>query len=229
VSEPRSNRKVIVGGGAGDVGVEIVAALLRDGATVVVPTRSVSKAENSFATLEHKDRVILVDGFPSDDEGVVELAAELERYGPFCGIVASLGPWFSGPTLTKLPTADWWQVLDASLGSHFFFAKSVIPHVAPGGQYIMINGAAAHAPVPRSGIVSIAAAAQLMMGKVLKDEHPQLLFHTLMIESTVATRARPSPRPNWITASDVGEAVTWLLSERGRRTAGTTITLTGRS
>jgi hypothetical protein len=48
---------------------------------------------------------------------------------------------------------------------------------------------------------------------------------TLMLRSIIATRARTSPDPSWITAAEVGDACAWLLTPQGRLTAGSIVTL----
>lgn len=203
-----SGRRIIVGGGTGDVGVEIVAALLAAGADVVVPVRTMAKA----AALGGHARLSVIEGFPEDDAGVAALREALATTGPLHGAVAALGPWFHGPALTQLPKADWDHMVQASLTSHYLFARAAIPTLADGGQYLMINGGAAQFPVPHSGVVSILTAAQAMMAQVLAAEHQNLEIHVLMLLSIIATRARRNPDPDWVTAQQVGQECASLLA-----------------
>jgi len=197
-----------VGGGTGDVGVEIVAALLAAGADVIVPVRNMAKA----AALGGHARLSVIEGFPEDDAGIAALRETLATTGPLHGAVAALGPWFHGPALTQLPKADWDQMVQASLSSHYLFARAAIPTLADGGQYLMINGGAALCPAPHSGIVSILAAAQAMMAQVFAAEHQNLEVHVLMLLSIIATRARLNPDPDWLTAQEVGQKCAALLA-----------------
>lgn len=214
-------RRIVVGGGTGDVGVEIVAALLGAGADVVVPARNTAKA----AALGTHDRLSVLDGFPEDDAGVAGCREKLAACGPIHGAVAAIGPWFHGPVLTELPKADWDAMVAAALTSHFLFARAVMPMLHPRGQYVLINGGAALAPVPHSGVVSILARAQTMLAEVLAAEHPGVGVHTLMLRSIIATRARRSTDPSWVTAAEVGDACAWLFTPQGRLTAGSIVTL----
>lgn len=216
-----TGRRIVVGGGTGDVGVEIVARLLAAGADVVVPVRDPARAS---ALGEHA-RLTVIEGFPQDDVGVAALDEKLAATGPLHGAVAALGPWFHGPAITRLPKADWDRMVAAALTSHFLFARSAVPMLASGGQYILINGGAALAPIPHSGIVSILARAQTMLAEVLAAENPGVGVHTLMLRSIIATRARPTVDPSWITAAEVGEACAWLFTPQGRLTAGSITTL----
>lgn len=220
-----TGRRIIVGGGTGDVGVEIVSSLLAAGADVVAPVRNPAKA----AALGEHERLTAIGGFPDDEAGVAAMREKLEASGPLHGAVAALGPWFHGPALAQLPKADWDGMVASALTSHFLFARSVVPMLAPGGQYILINGGAALTPVPNSGVVSILARAQTMLAEVLAAENPKVGVHTLMLRSIIATRARPSPDPRWITAAEVGDACAWLFTAQGRLTAGSVVTLNQRS
>jgi NAD(P)-dependent dehydrogenase (short-subunit alcohol dehydrogenase family) len=222
-------RRILVGGGTGDVGIEIVAKLIAAGAEVVVPARDPHKAELLRRHVgdddRHRDALTIIDGFPEDDAQLDAIASQLAAVAPFDGAVATLGPWFHGPALVSLPLMDWHRVLRASLDSHFLFAKLALPALREGGQYVMLNGAAAEQPVPHAGVVSIAARAQTMLSEVIAAEHPHIGVHTLMLRSVIATRARRQIDPRWVTAAAVGDAVTWLFGEQGRRTAGSTLTL----
>ena len=210
-----TGRRIVVGGGTGDVGVEIVAALLAAGADVLVPVRNLAKA----AALGAHERLSVIEAFPEDDAGVTALREKLTTAGRLDGAVAALGPWFHGPALTHLPKTDWDAMVAASLTSHFLFARSVVPVLAGGGQYILVNGGAALAPVPHSGVVSILARAQTMLAEVLAAEHQTVQIHTLMLLSIIATRARHDPDPDWVTAQQVGQKCAWLFETRAQETA----------
>ncbi len=217
-----SGKRIVIGGGTGDVGVEIVDRLLTAGAEVIAVVRSAGRAD----ALPKNASLTLIEGFPEDDADVAALRAQLSSIGAVHGAVASLGPWFHGPALADLPKTDWDHMVSAALTSHYLFARSLMPALSTSaGQYVMINGAGALAPVPHSGVVSILAHAQMMMGEVLAAENLSVGVHTLMLRSIIATRARPKHDPSWITAAEVGEACAWLFTEQGRMTAGSVLTL----
>jgi NAD(P)-dependent dehydrogenase (short-subunit alcohol dehydrogenase family) len=222
VSASIAGKRVVIGGGTGDVGVEIVAALLEAGAEVLAVVRSAARAEG----FESHDRLTIIEGFPEDDTGVSALQAKLAANGAIDAAIASLGPWFHGPSLADLPKADWDKMVAAALTSHYLFARCLMPALtATAGQYVMINGGGALAPVPHSGVVSILARAQMMMGEVLAAENKSVGIHTVILRSIIATRVRPNPDPSWITAREVGEACAWLLTPQGRMTAGSVLKL----
>ena len=219
-----AGRRIIVGGGTGDVGVAIVAALLDAGAEVLVPLRAPAKA----AGLPASERLHLIEGFPRDDAGVDHLSQAISALGALDGAVASIGPWRQSGPLLDVALAEWHAVMAASLTSHLLFARAVMPRLAIGGRYLFVNGAAALNPVPGAGPVSIAARAQMMLADVIEAENPSIGVHRLMLNSIIATRRRASPDPSWVTAAEVGKTCCWMLGDDGRLTAGTTITLNPR-
>lgn len=217
-----SGKRIVIGGGTGDVGVEIVAQLLATGAEVLAVVRSAARAK----ALDKHAHLTLIEGFPEDDASVAALRLKLAEQGPIHGAVASLGPWFHGPDLAELPMDDWNHMVTAALTSHYLFARSLMPALtSTAGQYVMINGAGALSPVPHSGVVSILAHAQMMMADVLTSENKAVGVHTLMLGSIIATRARPTHDPSWITATEVGDACAWMFTEQGCLTAGSVMTL----
>jgi NAD(P)-dependent dehydrogenase (short-subunit alcohol dehydrogenase family) len=204
------------------VGIDIARALLAAGAQVSALVRSGPRAE----ALGTHERLRIVTGFPNSEAAIQAATGALAAGGPIDGAVASLGPWFQGPAFCDLRMSDWTRMVEASLTSHYVFARSVFPLLGAGSQYVMVNGGAALAPVPHSGVVSILARAQLMMGEVLAAENPNVGVHTLMLQSVIATRARTNPDPAWVTSAEVGRACAWLFTEAGRLTSGTMLTLT---
>lgn len=123
-----AGKRIVIGGGTGDVGVEIVSALLHAGAEILAVVRSASKAE----ALGKHERLTVIAGFPEGDDSVSALRSTLREHGPIDGAVASLGPWFHGPDLADLPKGDWDNMVAAALTSHFLSpAVSCPPWLIP--------------------------------------------------------------------------------------------------
>jgi NAD(P)-dependent dehydrogenase (short-subunit alcohol dehydrogenase family) len=211
--------RVLVSGAAGGIGEGIVRALLGGGAAVVATSRSEERLAELRERIVPELRPALtgIAGDAGDFAGAAEIVARVEALGGANAAVAILGRgwWTSGPLLEIAP-GEWKAILDEMLTSHFAFARAAIPMLArrTGSLYLSIGGGAAFEPVPDAGLVSIAAAGQVMLSRVLAREigaaAPRIV--ELVVDGPVNTReSRPFAKPNWICDADVGRVVTELV------------------
>lgn len=224
--DPRlDGRTVVVCGGAGEVGEGIVASLLHAGARVAVPSRRSGRLE----ALEQRliDAGAPIGGFvpvlgdlSADEQSAARLGEDVLRVaGPPDLVVAALGGWESGAALADTPLIEWERTVYDNLRSHQLAINVFVPMLRgrPGAGYVMINGAAARYPVPGSGVVSIAAAGQLMASQVLAAEESGT---GLQVESYVlgpiGTRSRDEIAPWMATAQQIGEVIATRAARRLR-------------
>ncbi len=142
--------------------------------------------------------------------------------GPLDVLIPSLGGWWEGNLLGSGPEV-WDTVMDEMLRTHYVFAHAFVPVLCAqpaGGRYIGIGGGAAYHPVRNSSLVSIAAAAQLMLTRALRQEveNPQVDILELVVDGPVRTRISESmSAAHWITAGEVADVVVELVAT-GRTT-----------
>jgi 2,3-dihydro-2,3-dihydroxybenzoate dehydrogenase len=213
-------KTILVTGAAGGIGASIVAALLENADSRVVATsRNAGRLDALRARIgpERGARLTPVVGDAGDFAGAAHIAARVVELGGADAAVAILGRgwWTSGPLLELAP-AEWTAVLDEMLTAHYAFARAIVPVLAmrPGSMYLSIGGGAAFGPVRDAGLMSIAAAGQLMLTRVLAREAgasaPRVL--ELVINGPVNTPdAQDSADPAWITADEVGRVVAQLV------------------
>ena len=225
-----TGKRVLVAGGTGDVGSGIVEVFLKWGAEVIVPSRVPEKANRLRAALVSPDRLITVPGDVGTVTGAEAVARQVHKTGPLDGVVASLGGWWQGSALIDVDASTWDAVIAGNLTSHYSTAKAFLPLLHDrGGTYVQILGAAAEFPVPRSSLVSITAAAVSMMGRALASESTRLdvRVRQIMIASIVATRARETVDPSWVTAAEVGEIAAGMIGDPAA--GGDVVRIAGRS
>ena len=234
-------KAIMVAGGAGNIGRDIVRHLLSAGATVVVPSRNRPRIDQLVAyltnfegeptrtTLDERLRTIQADiGRP---DGAEQLRQEVdETIGALDGVVAAVGGWQQGAPLWEVALDDFQAVLSNNLVAHWVIARTFVPVLAkqPASTYTLIGGDADEDPVPGAGPVCMAGAAQLMMMRTLVAELRERTIPVRvnqLILGPVMTAARTSGRPEWITSGEVGEVVSWLASDNARMVSGTTIHL----
>ncbi len=211
------SKNCVVLGGAGDVGEGIVRQLRAAGHTVAVPSRSKEKLVALDETTRGVGRLVDFVGSVSDARSAPDLAKQIEaQLGPIDLVVASVGSWWTGPTMLEMDHEDWTRILNGSQTSHFVVARAFLPLIRhrDGAQYVFINGGAARMPVPGSGPISVAAAAQEMMKTVFASElaDDPVAICTLMLMTPVKTRSRQVDNPNWLSADNVGQYIVQMLS-----------------
>src|SRR6266508_3033042 len=167
-----TGRRYVVAGGTGVAGETVVTALLRHGATVVVPSRSPERLARLRAAAGPADLHTLV-GRTDDLASLIALREQITtQMGPIDGVVASLGGWWEGATLTEIEIGQWQRIVDDNLTSHFIVARTFLGSLAErrGSVYVSLGGIAARKPVPHAGPISVTGAAQAMLMRVLAEE-----------------------------------------------------------
>lgn len=217
-------KQILVAGGAGGVGEAIVRALLGAGHRVIVPSRSPERLERlrrDVAGSPGAGALATLTGEIGTLAGAQALRDRIAReFGRLDVLVPSLGGWWEGGLLDATPDV-WDTVMDEMLRTHYVFAHVFVPVLCAqpgGGRYIGIGGGAAYHPIHRSSLVSIAAAAQLMLTRALRSEidDPEVDVLELVVDGPVRTRdSAHLATPDWITADEIGTIVIDLV-ERGR-------------
>jgi 3-oxoacyl-[acyl-carrier protein] reductase len=220
------DKVALIAGGAGHVGEGVVRAFLERGARVAVPSREEDKLlalRKRLGSLGGK-QLLTLSGEVSRPEEAERVRDEIERaWGPLDAVVVSVGGWWQGPPLTQVPVETWHRVLDNNLTSHFVLARALLPGLTrrAGSSYTLINGTAAEQPVARSGLASVAAAANLMLARVLVEEHKGTPVRiNVLVLGSIHTRRVPDAPPEWLTPDEVGTFCAFLASEEGRMVSG---------
>lgn len=227
-----SGKIALIAGGTGGVGEGIVRAFLKEGATVVVPSRSSENLEQLRGYLGERagDRFVPVVGDMSDTESSEKLRDEvINKVGRLDAVVASInGRWNEDIPLVKTSLDDWRRMLESNLTSHFIAARTFLPVLQRGSSYTLIGGGAAEQAIPNYGLVCVPAAGQVMLTQVLVEENKGsgIRINEVVLHSLIATRERPGDgHPEWLTADEVGAYTAWLASDQASMVTGSIIRL----
>lgn len=211
-----------IAGGAGNVGEGIVRSFLQHGATVITSSRTQDKLDVLRESLGElvSNRYVPLTGELGDFDSADKLCQQMiDQFGRLDAVVASIGGTWSGNVpLTQVSMDDWQKYLFTNLTTHFVCARTFLPILAQnkGSSYTFLGGAAADTPIPNYSLVAVPAAGQLMMAKVLMEELKQsgVRINEVVINSYVATRStKDHAKPEWITATEIGDYVAWLASD----------------
>ncbi|MBC8064907.1 MAG: SDR family oxidoreductase [Chlorobia bacterium] len=224
-------KTILVAGGAGEVGEGIVKQLLSRGHRVLVQSRSADKIDSLKQRLGNPENLHLVVGEIGSESQIADLKEAVKSSGfELDSVVASIGSWWSGPKLIDLDLTTFNDVMAERLTTHFLVAKAFLSDLQdrPGSSYVFIHGASGFIPIPNSGPVSIAGAAQVMLKNVFVKEleGKQVRINLLSMMSSIATRSHPNADTEALTSTDVGDYV-GVLVERAE-ISGQTIKFTHR-
>ncbi len=204
------------------MGEGIVRALLAStDVTVIVTSRDparLSLLASRLGGYADARRLIGIVGNAGDPKGASAIAARVrDELGGVDVAIPSLGGWWEGDPLVEIDMTTWDAVRTEMLDTHVAFARTFVPELLrrAGGWYLSIGGGAALQPIRNASIVSIAAAAQLMLTRSLALELAgrDARINELVVNGPVRTRDSDAfARPSWITADEVGGVVAELLT-----------------
>lgn len=228
-----SEVSAVVAGGAGEVGEGIVRALLRAGARVAVPSRDGDRLRALGDRLAGaggtEERLLLVEGDVGTPEGAADVRERIvAAIGAPGASVASVGGWWQGGPLWEVPFQTWERLVANNLTSHFAVARTFLPAMveAGAGSHTIVTGGAGKDPVPGAAPIAATVGGVRMLKEALTVELEEtgVRVNEILIWTPVATRSRRSPRPEWVTAEQVGR-VAAALAEPGCPARGETIEL----
>jgi NAD(P)-dependent dehydrogenase (short-subunit alcohol dehydrogenase family) len=210
----------VVAGGTGNVGEGIVRSFLHEGATVVVPWRNEHKRDRLQSYVADIDSGTLhcIPASVSDPVSMAAFRTHLhDEFGRVDLAVACLGRWYYGYSLHHMPDEHWDRVIRDNLTTHFLCLRALLSmmHERNSGTYVMVNGGAAELIAPETGVNSIAAAAQLMTARVMKQEAhgTNIRVHSLIAYNPIKTRDRRAEVVDeWLTPEQVGEYIARLYN-----------------
>ncbi|MFN2310919.1 MAG: SDR family NAD(P)-dependent oxidoreductase [Spirochaetia bacterium] len=210
----------VVAGGSGGIGEGVVHALLKAEYRVYVPTRQGDRSERLKAYVGEDADLITMPGDLCDEQAVAALRdAVVAAEGHIDAVVVSVGADYYGYRLHRMPRTDLDRSIHDNLITHFNIQRSFIEQLRAQnyGVYITLIGPEAENIRADAGMVSIVAAAQKMMSRVIASEasDSKIRIHALTAHTTVQTRSRGSnSNEDWITAEELGEYAVRLIQDQ---------------
>lgn len=214
--------KVVIAGGTGGVGEGLVRAFLRQGAQVLVPSRSEAKLaelHEQVSDIPTGKLTTIVGSFGEPDKAAALAEGIRGELGELDVAVASLGGWKQGPPIYEVPFEMWQRVLEDNLTSHFLAMRVLLPLLADRqGAYVHINGLAAEMTYRGAGPVTAMAAAQRSLVLTLAEEVKLLGISVQeMILPPIGTRkSRDRGRLQRIGAEEVGDYIVQMIQRNDR-------------
>jgi NAD(P)-dependent dehydrogenase (short-subunit alcohol dehydrogenase family) len=153
-----SGKIAVVTGGARGIGAAMAAAFAREGAQVIITSRTKSELDSTAKTIQSSGcKVVAVQGNvsnSSDVQGVVKTA--IDSFGRIDILVNNAGVAGSTKDLQEISEDDWDKVINTNVKGYFLFTKTVLPHMLKQHSGNIINmTSGAGLKRPRSYVMSL--------------------------------------------------------------------------
>jgi len=211
------SQTILVAGAAGAIGEGISLALATAGATVIAVDHDhegLRRLQEEMASTSEANLHPVSCELSSSEELASLASTILSKWGGLDAIVVSLGGRWNEGSLTEVELLrEWNQVASKTLHPQLNLVHHLVPGLrqAPDGRYLLIGGSTAEHPEPRAGLTSVAAAAQLMVARVLQAEEEGVSTAALLLSGPVRSRKLTGGAPHWMDAAGVGElCVQWF-------------------
>ncbi len=215
-----SQKVAMVAGGAGGIGEGIVKALIANDYLVYVPTRAGDNSDRLRAYVGASPLLKTIAADLCHQDQVDALRAQIiADVGRLDAVVVSVGAYYYGHRMHRMPREDWENSIADNLATHFNLQRAFVDQLRSqnGGTYAVLVGPEAESIHPEEGVVSIMATAQKTMTRVIAQEafDSNVRVHAITAHTTIKTRSRgANTNPDWINADDLGRYVAALIAGR---------------
>jgi NAD(P)-dependent dehydrogenase (short-subunit alcohol dehydrogenase family) len=245
-----STGAALVIGGSGGIGAAICTALADAGANLVLSYRSKPDAAQDIARqVEQTGCKALAVQVDLEKPATIKAAVEkaIATFGHLHSVVYAAGPAIEYLYINEITNAEWARVINADVNGCFNLIEATLPHLRArgAGAFVAVTTAAVdHAP-PRD-ILSAApkAAIEMLVKGVAREEgrngirancvRPGLIFAGLGLSTQhdhtrdyVDRMVKAVPLKRAGTATDVANAVVFLLSGKASYISGVSIAVAG--
>ena len=235
-----TTRRVLVTGGTGAIGGAVVERLRAEGAEVVFSGRNPGRG----AALAGRTGATFVPGDVRESGAVAAIVAEaLGVLGGLDGLVLAAGVLHRS-SLSETTDAAWDALIETNVVAPFLFAGACLDSLSDGGGAIVaIASGVADWPEAELGAYSVSKRALLWMTRMLAVEgatrgvranavcpgHTAAGMASVVADTALEDGTSPPVPPSGThtTATEVAEAVAYLLSDAAAGSTGATLSVDG--
>eukprot|EP01080_Neovahlkampfia_damariscottae_P009137 gene9137-1226_t len=163
------NQLVFVAGGSGTVGSGVTRALLNQGATVVVPSRSTESLQTlkeKYIRKEDAERLFTIQADIGNEKDILKvkeyvLKIASENKVDFKHVVSSVGHWIQ-QSVSKVELSEFNEAIHTLVGAHFLVFKTFFPLLqnVENSSYTFVTGGTAEKVFDvKASIMSVGASA----------------------------------------------------------------------
>jgi NAD(P)-dependent dehydrogenase (short-subunit alcohol dehydrogenase family) len=225
---------VAIAGAAGGLGPEVARALAERGHTLSLGERDEQRLRDVIASLGlpddrvHGETIDLLDA----ESARAWVDATVERFGRIDALVHLVGGWRGGKPIGEAPVEDDGFLHDVLVRSVQIASRAFLPQLAQNaGRFVIVSSPMADRPTSTNAAYGAAKAAAEAWTLALADELAAGggTANIIRVNAIVTPRMREqSPEKEFETftdASEIADAVGWLLSPAARKMNGRRLSL----
>ncbi|XP_053402377.1 uncharacterized protein LOC128557874 [Mercenaria mercenaria] len=139
-------KTIFIPGGCGTVGTGLTRTFLQNGARVAVSSRTQERLDEFKKSMDQafQSNIILIKEDVSSESGAKNALEALIKQGGVQHVVACMGAWWQGGSLTKQSVEEFDKAINDRARSHFICAKIFLPYLVniDGSTYTITSGSA---------------------------------------------------------------------------------------
>lgn len=227
--------RVIVTGGTGALGRELVTVLLEGGTRVAVPWRR-AKAFQSLESAAGADAFLL--GIEADLASAAGAKAFVDQaaqwLGGLDGVALVAGGWAGGARFEDSPEEEWDRMLGGNLATVGHVCRAALPHLLDGGgSVVMVGSQAAQTGGAGMAAYAVAKSAVHALARILAAENRErgVRFNAVLpgtIDTPANRKAMPdADRSGWTSPAAIARVMAFLLSPESAPVTGALLPVDG--
>ncbi len=237
---PSSTRTVVmITGAAGNLGIAVAKAFLKNGARLVLVDRSAERLGRIYPDLVDSADHLLAHSIDLTDATAVagSVAKALERFGQIDVLVNTAGGYRAGVPLDETSLEDWDFLFNLNARSLFIVCRAVIPSMRRQGSGRIIN-VASRAGLAGEANASLYSASKSVALRLTESMVAELrltgVSANCILPGLIDTPANRQAMPNadfsrWVTPESLAEVILFLASDSARDVTGAALPVYGQS
>lgn len=233
---PHSGRRILVTGGTGALGTSVARRFLEEGHRVAVSWIVEAEADRTRHELAEFADLVLVraDATKGADAGAMVREAEAV-FGGIDALVHLVGLWRGGAPVHEVDDATWDLVMDVNLRTALNCARAVLPGMLERdwGRLVFVSSRTAHQDQAGQVPYAVAKAGVAALAGAIADEtRGSGVTSNAVSPSIIDTAANRASFPGsdhglWVSADDLAETISFLVSDAGAAITGATLPVHG--
>lgn len=234
-----TDRIVLVGGAAGNLGQAVARAFHAAGANLVLLDREPGRLAALFPELATSADHLLLDSVDAADAASVEgaIQATIERFGRLDVVANTIGGYRGGTPVHETPLETWDFLLTLNARTAFILSRAAVPPMLErgAGKIVHVASRAGLQGTARGAAQSASKSALLRLVESLSAElRREGINVNCVLPNIIDTPENRESMPKadhsrWVPPEAVADVILFLASDAARAVTGAAIPVYGRS